>query len=238
VARSDRGRQRLPTPRRCIRHYVPSGPQSGQPTSACEDAMSKTSSLVAWFEDLERDDVPLVGGKNASLGEMVRHLGARGWFIRTQCVGCACLRLRGWRSRLAKSDACRPRACAVLILRTHSTVSRQTIEPVEQFPYRCGPPETVSPCCWNSTCREGRRDGVGRSYATRPYLGDEGCQRDSPRICLRRADSAGSLASLRRRHRFNRHCITVTLKPAPHAKPQPNGRERLGSRYGPVHRGW
>jgi len=40
--------------------------------------MSKTSSLVAWFEDLERDDVPLVGGKNASLGEMVRHLGARG----------------------------------------------------------------------------------------------------------------------------------------------------------------
>ena len=40
--------------------------------------MSKTSALVAWFEELGRDDVPLVGGKNASLGEMVRHLGERG----------------------------------------------------------------------------------------------------------------------------------------------------------------
>ena len=33
---------------------------------------------VMWFEDLGRGDVALVGGKNASLGEMVRHLGARG----------------------------------------------------------------------------------------------------------------------------------------------------------------
>jgi pyruvate,water dikinase len=40
--------------------------------------MSKTSALVAWFEALGRDDVPLVGGKNASLGEMVHHLAERG----------------------------------------------------------------------------------------------------------------------------------------------------------------
>ena len=33
---------------------------------------------VAWFEDLTRNDVARVGGKNASLGEMVRSLGARG----------------------------------------------------------------------------------------------------------------------------------------------------------------
>lgn len=33
---------------------------------------------VIWFEDLERGNVALVGGKNASLGEMVRYLGARG----------------------------------------------------------------------------------------------------------------------------------------------------------------
>ena len=33
---------------------------------------------VVWFERLERRDVPLVGGKNASLGEMVQRLGARG----------------------------------------------------------------------------------------------------------------------------------------------------------------
>jgi len=33
---------------------------------------------VIWFEDSGRADVALVGGKNASLGEMVRHLGTRG----------------------------------------------------------------------------------------------------------------------------------------------------------------
>lgn len=33
---------------------------------------------LIWFEALSRTDVPLVGGKNASLGEMVRHLGSKG----------------------------------------------------------------------------------------------------------------------------------------------------------------
>jgi pyruvate,water dikinase len=33
---------------------------------------------VAWFEDLRRDDVPRVGGKNASLGEMVGSLAIQG----------------------------------------------------------------------------------------------------------------------------------------------------------------
>ncbi|TKS62335.1 MAG: phosphoenolpyruvate synthase [Nitrospira sp.] len=34
--------------------------------------------LVKWFEELGIEDVPLVGGKNASLGEMYRELAARG----------------------------------------------------------------------------------------------------------------------------------------------------------------
>ena len=34
--------------------------------------------LIAWLNDLSRDDVAQVGGKNASLGEMIRHLGAKG----------------------------------------------------------------------------------------------------------------------------------------------------------------
>ncbi len=34
--------------------------------------------LVRWFETLGRDDTPLVGGKNASLGEMVQALAPRG----------------------------------------------------------------------------------------------------------------------------------------------------------------
>ena len=34
--------------------------------------------FIKWFEDLSIDDVPLVGGKNASLGEMIRNLGGKG----------------------------------------------------------------------------------------------------------------------------------------------------------------
>ena len=40
--------------------------------------MTAQDRLVVWFEALGRQDVPRVGGKNASLGEMVHHLGARG----------------------------------------------------------------------------------------------------------------------------------------------------------------
>lgn len=40
--------------------------------------MTTESRRIAWFEDLTRTDVARVGGKNASLGEMVRNLGDRG----------------------------------------------------------------------------------------------------------------------------------------------------------------
>jgi pyruvate, water dikinase len=40
--------------------------------------MSDTDKQIIRFDELGRDDVARVGGKNASLGEMVRHLGARG----------------------------------------------------------------------------------------------------------------------------------------------------------------
>jgi len=40
--------------------------------------MSPISSPVIWFEDVGRSDVARVGGKNASLGEMVQHLGKQG----------------------------------------------------------------------------------------------------------------------------------------------------------------
>ena len=35
-------------------------------------------SLLLWFEDCGISDVPIVGGKNASLGEMIRHLAPKG----------------------------------------------------------------------------------------------------------------------------------------------------------------
>lgn len=40
--------------------------------------MTEVTPHVIWFDKLGRGDVPRVGGKNASLGEMVRHLGAEG----------------------------------------------------------------------------------------------------------------------------------------------------------------
>ncbi len=40
--------------------------------------MKEADTTVIWFEDLSRGDVALVGGKNSSLGEMVRQLGAKG----------------------------------------------------------------------------------------------------------------------------------------------------------------
>ncbi|MGF6697292.1 pyruvate,water dikinase [Paraburkholderia sp. MM5496-R1] len=45
---------------------------------AMELDMAYDTSHVVWFEDLRREDVPRVGGKNASLGEMVSNLAARG----------------------------------------------------------------------------------------------------------------------------------------------------------------
>jgi pyruvate, water dikinase len=36
------------------------------------------SSFIKWFADITIDDIPLVGGKNASLGEMVRELAGQG----------------------------------------------------------------------------------------------------------------------------------------------------------------
>ncbi|MBW2595634.1 MAG: phosphoenolpyruvate synthase [Deltaproteobacteria bacterium] len=38
----------------------------------------ETDKLVLWFNEIELDDIPQVGGKNASLGEMIRELTAKG----------------------------------------------------------------------------------------------------------------------------------------------------------------
>ena len=40
--------------------------------------MDKKNAFVLWFKDLGIEDVPLVGGKNASLGEMYRNLSKKG----------------------------------------------------------------------------------------------------------------------------------------------------------------
>jgi pyruvate,water dikinase len=40
--------------------------------------MSETYQYIRWFNELSINDIPLVGGKNASLGEMYRQLGGQG----------------------------------------------------------------------------------------------------------------------------------------------------------------
>jgi len=40
--------------------------------------MASSNSEILWFEDFDRRDIARVGGKNASLGEMVRNLGQQG----------------------------------------------------------------------------------------------------------------------------------------------------------------
>jgi len=40
--------------------------------------IKKNAKYVRWFEEIKIEDVPLVGGKNASLGEMYRELGSQG----------------------------------------------------------------------------------------------------------------------------------------------------------------
>jgi len=40
--------------------------------------MNREDKLILWFDEITIDDVPLVGGKNASLGEMYQHLTKKG----------------------------------------------------------------------------------------------------------------------------------------------------------------
>lgn len=42
---------------------------------------STDTKVIVWFEDLSKNDVPRVGGKNASLGELVRRLKPRGVLV-------------------------------------------------------------------------------------------------------------------------------------------------------------
>jgi len=43
-----------------------------------KEGISMEEVFIKWFEDLKIEDVPSVGGKNASLGEMIRALGEKG----------------------------------------------------------------------------------------------------------------------------------------------------------------
>ena len=80
--------------------------------------MHTQSTHVLWFEDIGRADVSRVGGKNASLGEMVRSLGGKGIKVppgfATTAEGLLAICRSEWAQtrnrRFAESLRCRSRA--------------------------------------------------------------------------------------------------------------------------------
>jgi pyruvate, water dikinase len=39
---------------------------------------ARSQVFILWFDEVNINDIPLVGGKNASLGEMIQHLAPKG----------------------------------------------------------------------------------------------------------------------------------------------------------------
>ena len=46
--------------------------------SRSDSGYTKDNAFVLWFEEVGINDIPLVGGKNASLGEMIQQLAPKG----------------------------------------------------------------------------------------------------------------------------------------------------------------
>ncbi|WP_027190575.1 phosphoenolpyruvate synthase [Fundidesulfovibrio putealis] len=77
--------------------------------------MDRNTALILWFEDITIDDVPLVGGKNASLGEMVRELGPKG----VRVPGGFAVTATAYRLLLDHNDAARKIRSILNDLNTH-----------------------------------------------------------------------------------------------------------------------
>ena len=66
--------------------------------------MTDTSDYLRWFESIRLDDVPLVGGKNASLGELYRELGSQ----HVQVPNGFALTVRSYYEALQRAGAWKP----------------------------------------------------------------------------------------------------------------------------------
>ncbi|MDX2214357.1 MAG: phosphoenolpyruvate synthase [Oculatellaceae cyanobacterium bins.114] len=58
--------------------YIINKPEANSSSQSTLDQNFKETALVLWFEQVGIADIPLVGGKNASLGEMIQQLTAKG----------------------------------------------------------------------------------------------------------------------------------------------------------------
>src|SRR5437588_3387252 len=58
---------------------MPTNPTLARPIKeGTRASVTQKSSYIRWFSEIGIDDIPLVGGKNASLGEMYRELTPKG----------------------------------------------------------------------------------------------------------------------------------------------------------------
>ena len=53
-------------------------PRATKPIANVQTTPTVSGRFIKWFGDIRIEDVPLVGGKNASLGEMYRELTSKG----------------------------------------------------------------------------------------------------------------------------------------------------------------
>ncbi|MBD3791417.1 MAG: phosphoenolpyruvate synthase [Campylobacterales bacterium] len=98
------------------------------------------SGYIKWFEELGMDDVELVGGKNASLGEMYRHLSAEGilvpngFAVTAEAYDEILTFNHAWERLEAELDTLDPENVASL---------RQTGKKCREIVYNCKLPETI-----------------------------------------------------------------------------------------------
>ena len=150
-----------------------------------------TSRYVRFFEEFGIDDVPLVGGKNASLGEMYRNLSSQGVRVPNGfAITAEAYRYMFERGRRLGSSACRAR-------RARPDRRRRPGAPSASAPARSSTapdsPTISPPRSWTPTAsfsRSTARTSVSLCGARRP-----------PRTCRRRASPANRIRSQHQRRR-------------------------------------
>ena len=98
------------------------------------------SGYIKWFEELGMDDVELVGGKNASLGEMYRHLSAEGILVPNGFAVTA----EAYDEILTFNHAWERLETELVALDPENVVSlQQTGKKCREIVYNCKLPETI-----------------------------------------------------------------------------------------------
>ena len=120
-------------------------------------ASVEPAGFVRWFETLSNRDVPLVGGKNASLGEMVRELGPQGvrvpdGFATTAAAYWAFVDANGLRQ---------PIASALARLAAHERSLAETGAAIRARFQESAVPEAIADAIRSAYRALGRRSGEG-----------------------------------------------------------------------------